>query len=467
MKTRTEKQVRCEEASELKLLRRNKVKGFKTAQPGPGHRKKRHKVDLEPVIKVLPVSPTALPGERDPIIRVYSEDSAYVDTQMVTENNRISFRMESQETELTELKLPSFYSQDEILGQTTKGSANPDLDRSKTMMTMSSLASMELDSQFRSEDCLVGHQSGPVKSLTRYSTCCYNFVLEFIRALLISDYAANKVEVSSRMQSVDMTSAYTAAPSRLITNWRGEGRVTTGCLWHACRAVTIGIALIITGISLTVIGYLADQRDYRDHVEMSRRFDNYTSSKFKDGRMHLSNISFSGPVVLGTGGFLVIVACVMTLEARDNAAKIVPATVCLESSRPSERAQSGVRAGKENRFKSSASQTAIRDKDIVAVLTGSSQSQTSSRPPTSLDRGRRFSSGSVQPLEVSGSGSSSGPEERTERARQDRTAAFVAGDCGPPVSKCPSAPCIPSQQGRAEQVTVSYSDETRTNTDKW
>ena len=42
--------------------------------------------------------------------------------------------------------------------------------------------------------------------------------------------------------------------------------------------------------------------------------------------MHLSNISFSGPVVLGTSGFLVIVACVMTLEARDNAAKIVPAT---------------------------------------------------------------------------------------------------------------------------------------------
>ena len=76
MKTRTEKQVRCEEASELKLLRRNKVKGFKTAQPGPGHRKKRHKVDLEPVIKVLPVSPTGLNGERDPITRVYSEDSA-------------------------------------------------------------------------------------------------------------------------------------------------------------------------------------------------------------------------------------------------------------------------------------------------------------------------------------------------------------------------------------------------------
>ena len=58
---------------------------------------------------------------------------------------------------------------------------------------------------------------------------------------------------------------------KLMANFRGEGRVTTGCLWHACRAVTIGVALIITGISLTVIGYLSDQKEYHEHIELSRK----------------------------------------------------------------------------------------------------------------------------------------------------------------------------------------------------
>ena len=475
MKTRTEKLLRSEDTSELKLLKRNKVKGFKAksdvSQYQHGPRKKKHKIASEApeerVIKVLPV-----PAEqgRDPIIRVYSEDSAYVDTTMMTENNRISFRMESQDTELTELRLSSFYSQDEILNQTRKRDVNTDLDtdldRSKTMMTMSSLASTEFDPQFKSEDCLVrSNHTVPDKSTRRHSVCCYNFVLEFIRALLISDYAANKVEVTSRMQSVDTPPSTCTTTTRLITNFRGEGRVTTGCLWHACRAVTIGLALIITGISLTVIGYLSDQRDYREHLEMSRKLDNYTSSKFKDGRLHLSNISFSGPVVLGTGGFLVLVACVMTLEARDNAAKIVPATACLETSRSAERPPGGegLRGLRESsRFRSSASQTAIRDKDIVAVLTGSSHSQASSQ------RERRFSSGSVHLPDVSGSASAGLGGDNTDRARQDRTKAFVNGDCSQTVSKCPSAPCIPSQHCRAEVCTVQYSDETsRDNTDRW
>ena len=414
--------------------------------------------------------------ERDPMIRVYSEDSAYVDTQVVAENNRISFRMESQDTELTELRLSSFYSQDDILQQVRPGVPGPELDRSRTVVTMSSLASTEFDPGFRSEDCLVRYsQPVPDKSIKRYSVCCYNFLLEFIRALLISDYAANKGEVKEKMQTLDnMTSSYSLAGPTLMTSWRGEGRVTTGCLWHSCRAVTLGIALILTGISLTVIGYLSDQRDYKEHLEMSRKFDNYTSSKFKEGRMHLSNISFSGPVVLGTGGFLVIVACVMTLEARDNAAKIVPATACMDSARShcSGGGPAGLVSGRTSRdtkFKSSASQTAMRDQDIVAVLTGSSHthSQPASRQ-RSLERERRFSSGSS-------SGGLAG--QTSDLARQDRTKAFVNGECGvvgdsqgETLHKCPSAPCIPSQQGGPEVASVSYCDETNNTTaitDKW
>ena len=94
-----------------------------------------------------------------------------------------------------------------------------------------------------------------------------------------------------------------------------------------------------------------------------------------------------------------IAACVMTLEARDNAAKIVPATACLESPAP-------VRMNKstrDNMFQSSASQTTFIDRDIVAVLTGSQNSKQKSVEHPECSETRRFSSGSVQVPATSGS----------------------------------------------------------------
>ena len=87
-----------------------------------------------------------------------------------------------------------------------------------------------------------------------------------------------------------------------------------------------------------------------------------------------------------------IAAYVMTLEAQDNSAKIVPATACLESPAP-------VRMNKsmrENRFQSSASQTTFIDRDIVAVLAGLHKSKQKSVDSPSC-------SGYVQVPDTSGS----------------------------------------------------------------
>ena len=37
---------------------------------------------------------------------------------------------------------------------------------------------------------------------------------------------------------------------------RAEGHVTSTCLWHACRAVTIGALLIVMGMAMSVLGKL-------------------------------------------------------------------------------------------------------------------------------------------------------------------------------------------------------------------
>lgn len=49
---------------------------------------------------------------------------------------------------------------------------------------------------------------------------------------------------------------------------------------------------------------------------------------------HLNNLSYAGPIVMGVGGFIVVAACVMTFEARDSAAKVVPARFKLSGSGP-------------------------------------------------------------------------------------------------------------------------------------
>ena len=40
----------------------------------------------------------------------------------------------------------------------------------------------------------------------------------------------------------------------LFSTFRAEGHVTSTCLWHACRAVTIGALLIVMGMTMSILG---------------------------------------------------------------------------------------------------------------------------------------------------------------------------------------------------------------------
>ena len=120
---------------------------------------------------------------------MYSEDSAYVDTNPDT--NRINFRMSesmpSQDTQLTELRLSSFYSQDDMLGATPM-----DMSKTKTMMTMSSVVSTELDMVARSQDCLVKQNVKEATKETcpgrvkRVFLCCLNYIWDLVTAIISS-----------------------------------------------------------------------------------------------------------------------------------------------------------------------------------------------------------------------------------------------------------------------------------------
>ena len=44
----------------------------------------------------------------------------------------------------------------------------------------------------------------------------------------------------------------------LFSKFKAEGHVTSACLWHACRAVTVGSLLIVMGITMAVLGKIVN-----------------------------------------------------------------------------------------------------------------------------------------------------------------------------------------------------------------
>ncbi|XP_076054808.1 uncharacterized protein LOC143033356 [Oratosquilla oratoria] len=186
-----------------------------------------------------------------------------------------------------------------------------------------------------------------------------------------------------------------------------KGKVTTSCLWNACKALTIGILLMFVGAAMATIGYYAEEEQLRlqeaNHSSSSTHVVVTTNTSFfpppphtfgqslphpevnltrspapqtpvesdagsdeggdesdishprssgspvvgggggggdgeaggrsggggetsiSDSPFGLNKLTYVGPIVMGVGGFVIVAACVMTFEARDSAAKIVPA----------------------------------------------------------------------------------------------------------------------------------------------
>ncbi|CAG9771094.1 unnamed protein product [Ceutorhynchus assimilis] len=109
-----------------------------------------------------------------------------------------------------------------------------------------------------------------------------------------------------------------------------RGKVNGKCLWNACKALSLGLLLMVLGAAMATIGYYADQLSVAQEIR-----GNHTVAVKNESRgFHLNNLSYAGPIVMGVGGFIVVAACVMTFEARDSAAKVVPARFKLSTTGP-------------------------------------------------------------------------------------------------------------------------------------
>ncbi|CAD6184366.1 unnamed protein product [Caenorhabditis auriculariae] len=90
-------------------------------------------------------------------------------------------------------------------------------------------------------------------------------------------------------------------------------------VWAACRAVIFGCIIIAVGLAMAVLGYF--DKHFAERVEIV----NGTEKMYHDKliQYQLKSMQYLGPILMGIGCFILIVACVVTLESRDKHAQII------------------------------------------------------------------------------------------------------------------------------------------------
>ncbi|GMR54314.1 hypothetical protein PMAYCL1PPCAC_24509, partial [Pristionchus mayeri] len=92
-------------------------------------------------------------------------------------------------------------------------------------------------------------------------------------------------------------------------------------VWAACRAVIFGCVVISIGLAMAILGYF-DKHLSERIIEVP----NSTSLLITHDRIvqyHLKSMQYIGPILMGIGTFVLIIACVITLESRDKHAQII------------------------------------------------------------------------------------------------------------------------------------------------
>lgn len=75
-----------------------------------------------------------------------------------------------------------------------------------------------------------------------------------------------------------------------------RGKMSTRCLWHACRALMVGMLLMIIGAGMATIGY------YSQDFMIGTIHNSTIRVKNEQRSLHLNNMAYLGPVIMGVGG---------------------------------------------------------------------------------------------------------------------------------------------------------------------
>ncbi|KAF7488370.1 hypothetical protein SSS_05561 [Sarcoptes scabiei] len=89
---------------------------------------------------------------------------------------------------------------------------------------------------------------------------------------------------------------------------------TRHCFCVAFKALSTGFVLLIMGTVMSIVGFFADSLAM-EQAELNN--GTYVSTINKGTKLHLHNLTYVGPVIMGLGGIVIIAACILTFEVRD------------------------------------------------------------------------------------------------------------------------------------------------------
>ena len=92
-------------------------------------------------------------------------------------------------------------------------------------------------------------------------------------------------------------------------------------MWPTCAAVSVGSIILAAGVLMCVVGYFSSE----DSTRKDRGGANDTAAwnSTETGDSHLGGLTFVGPVFMGFGCFIIVVACVVVCETRDKMLKLI------------------------------------------------------------------------------------------------------------------------------------------------
>lgn len=81
-----------------------------------------------------------------------------------------------------------------------------------------------------------------------------------------------------------------------------------------------GCVLIVLGVVMSVVGYFSEALS--EVIVYNKTHEEVTNVTVDPTRkVQFDSLAFIGPVVMGVGAFILMIACVMTLESRDKHAQ--------------------------------------------------------------------------------------------------------------------------------------------------
>ncbi|XP_054715997.1 uncharacterized protein LOC129225574 [Uloborus diversus] len=95
-----------------------------------------------------------------------------------------------------------------------------------------------------------------------------------------------------------------------------KSSVSFRCIWLCFKALSGGVLLIAIGVGMTVFGFYADTFAVQEHLdEATNRTVSVVNEHLK---LHIHNLTYVGPVFMGIGGMLIVAACVLTFDGKED-----------------------------------------------------------------------------------------------------------------------------------------------------